>query len=145
MSHTKHSPTMIFLRNAIKESPKTQREIAQDAGFANPNALSMMKTGECKVPISRIPALAEALGIDPELFLKTALREYHAEIWMVIEEQMRPKGNPIHEEILYAYEYASVDGAIPWSKGLGEALSGVFQLASQKHAEETRMSVTVSS
>ncbi len=142
MSHTKHSPTMIFLRNAIEESSKTQREIAQDAGFANPNALSMMKTGECKVPISRIPALAEALGIDPELFLKTALREYHAEIWMVIEELMRPKGNPIHEEILYAYECACEDGPIPWSQALSEALGGVFYLACQKQEEETGKRVT---
>ena len=34
------SPTMVFLRNAIENSPKTQREIARDAGFANANALS---------------------------------------------------------------------------------------------------------
>jgi transcriptional regulator with XRE-family HTH domain len=86
---------MVFLRNAIEESPKTQREIARDAGFANANALSMMKTGECKVPISRIPALAEALEIDAGLFLKTALREYHSEIWMTIEEYMRPKIGPV--------------------------------------------------
>lgn len=135
MSTTKHSPTMIFLRNAIEESPKTQKEIARDAGFESPNALSMMKTGECKVPISRIPALAEALGIEPEPFLKTALREYHAEIWMVIEELMRPKANPLHEEILYAYEYACEDRSIPWSRGLSEALAGVFSLARQKHVE----------
>lgn len=136
MSTTKHSPTMIFLRNAIEESPKTQKEIARDAGFANPNALSMMKNGECKVPISRIPALAKALDIEADLFLKTALREYHSEIWMVIEELMRPKCNPIHEEILYAYDCACVDGPIPWSQGLSEALGGVFFLAGQKYAEE---------
>lgn len=137
MSTTKTSPTMIFLRNAIEESPKTQKEIARDAGFANPNALSMMKTGECKVPISRIPALAEALDIDAGLFLKTALREYHSEIWMTIEELMRPKMLEVHEEILDAYDCACVDGPIPWSQGLGEALGGVFYLAGQKYAEET--------
>jgi transcriptional regulator with XRE-family HTH domain len=134
---------MVFLRNAIEESPKTQREIARDAGFANANALSMMKTGECKVPISRIPALAEALEIDAGLFLKTALREYHSEIWMTIEEYMRPKIGPVHEEILYTYECACLEGPIPWSKALGEALGGVFYLACQKHAEDSKTTVTI--
>lgn len=136
MSPTTHSPTMIFLRNAIEESPKTQREIAQDAGFANPNALSMMKTGECKVPISRIPALAEALGIDPEQFLKTALREYHPEIWMTIEELMRPKLHEVHEEIIEVFEMAHIHGPIQWSEALREALAGVFYLANLKYEEE---------
>jgi len=48
------SPTTNFLRDAIQNSDKTQREIAKAAGFAHANALSMMKTGETKVPISRI-------------------------------------------------------------------------------------------
>ncbi|WP_439524872.1 helix-turn-helix domain-containing protein [Marivita sp.] len=143
MSPTTHSLTMIFLRNAIEESPKTQKEIARDAGFVNANALSMMKTGETKVPISRIPALAEALDIEAGLFLKTALREYHPEIWMTIEELMRPKLHEVHEEIFYAYECACMDGPIPWSQGLGEALGGVFYLACQKHAEETEGKVTI--
>lgn len=142
MSSTTLSPTMVFLRNAIEESPKTQKEIARDAGFANPNALSMMKTGECKVPISRIPALADALEIDAGLFLKTALREYHSEIWMTIEEYMRPIIGDVQEEIIYAYECACIDGPIPWSQGLAEALGGVFYLACQKHTEETKETAT---
>ncbi|GGC10561.1 hypothetical protein GCM10011363_29060 [Marivita lacus] len=52
------SPRSAFLRNTIEQSHKTQKEIARDAGLAHPNVLSMMKTGECKVPIARIPALA---------------------------------------------------------------------------------------
>ena len=138
MSTPKTSLTMIFLRNAIEESPKTQREIARDAGFPNPNALSMMKTGECKVPISRIPALADALEIDAKLFLKTALREYHSEVWMTIEEYMRPKIGPVEEEILDTYSLACVDGPVPWSEDLGNVLMGVFHLAGVRHAKEEK-------
>lgn len=94
------STTANFLRNAIEQSPKTQREIARDAGFAAPNALSMMKTGECKIPISRIPALAKALDVDGHLFVKIALREYQPEIWMVIEDVMHPRLTEFEAEFL---------------------------------------------
>ena len=51
------SPTARHLYDAIEDSSKTQKEIACEAGFASQNMLSMMKTGESKVPISRIPRL----------------------------------------------------------------------------------------
>jgi transcriptional regulator with XRE-family HTH domain len=100
------SPTTNFLRDAIENSPKTQREIAQAAGFAHPNALSMMKTGETKVPISRIPALAAALKVDTKRFLQIAMREYHPEIWMTLEEFTLPSLSPIEEGILETYHIA---------------------------------------
>lgn len=74
---TTTSPTTNFLREAIQNSDKTQREIAKAAGFDHPNALSMMKTGEPKVPISRIPALSAVLEVDTRRFLQIAPREYH--------------------------------------------------------------------
>src|SRR6056297_1733598 len=85
------SPTSSFLRNAIEDSPETQREIARDAGFSSANALSLLKTGECKVPISRIPALAKALDVDGHLSVKIALREYQPESWMVLDDLMRDR------------------------------------------------------
>ena len=132
MSTPHVSPTMVFLRNAIENSPKTQREIARDAGFANANALSMMKTGECKVPVNRIPALAAALDVDTKLFLQIAMREYHPEIWMTIDEFMRPSFSPIEENILETYHLALVDYDIPWSDELKRTLISVFELAAEK-------------
>lgn len=78
------SRTALFLAEAIEHSSKTQREIARDAGFNRPNVLSMMKAGDTKVPIERIPALAKACGADARRFLWIALEEYHPEIWEVI-------------------------------------------------------------
>src|ERR1700739_5161333 len=44
---------------------KTQREIAQEAGYETPNIISMLKRGESRVPLERIPLLSKALGADP--------------------------------------------------------------------------------
>ena len=35
----------------VNGSGKTQREIAQEAGFPNPNIISMFKTGATRLPL----------------------------------------------------------------------------------------------
>lgn len=81
------SPTARHLAEAIENSYKSQREIAQEAGFTHANILSMMKSGDSKVPINRIPKLAAALGIAPSPFINVALHEYHPELHAVLTEQ----------------------------------------------------------
>jgi transcriptional regulator with XRE-family HTH domain len=85
VSRRTSSPTARFLAYAIDYSRKTQREIAEEVGLSA-NSISMMKNGICKVPINRIPALAEACGVDPVTFLKIAMEEYEPEAWTVLHE-----------------------------------------------------------
>ena len=54
---------------------KTQAEIAEEAGFINPNMVTMIKQGATKLPIDRVPALAKALDSDPALLLRLALEQ----------------------------------------------------------------------
>jgi transcriptional regulator with XRE-family HTH domain len=79
------SPTADFLGRAIAFSGKNQREIAQAVGIGKPNMISMMKLGQTKVPIERIPRLADACGVDPALFMRVALREYQPELLDLVE------------------------------------------------------------
>jgi len=61
-----------FVEKRILElrARKSQAEIAHDAGFVNPNVLTMIKQGGTKLPLDRVPALAKALDADPRrLFL----------------------------------------------------------------------------
>jgi transcriptional regulator with XRE-family HTH domain len=51
-----------YIAARIALSGKTQREIAQEAGIASINFISMLKCGKPKVPLARVPALAAALG-----------------------------------------------------------------------------------
>ena len=54
---------------------KTQAEIAEEAGFVNPNMIAMLKSGASKVPLDRVPALATALDCDPAWLLRLALEQ----------------------------------------------------------------------
>jgi hypothetical protein len=79
------SPTAVYLERAIEFSGKTQREICAEVGLPRANALSMMKTGHCKVPVDRIPALAAACGVAPGPFLQIAMEEYHPGAWAALK------------------------------------------------------------
>lgn len=54
---------------------KTQSEIAAEAGFVNPNVLTMLKQGANKVPLDRVPSLAKAVDCDPAWLLRLALEQ----------------------------------------------------------------------
>lgn len=66
-----------FLEKRILELKprKTQLEIATEAGFVQPNMLSMFKNGSNKLPLDRVPGLAKALECDPALLFKLALEQ----------------------------------------------------------------------
>jgi len=54
---------------------KTQSEIAAQAGFVNPNMITMIKQGSNKAALDRIPALARALEVDPAYLMGLALEQ----------------------------------------------------------------------
>ena len=54
---------------------KTQAQIAEEAGFVNPNMVTMVKQGATKLAVDRVPALAMALDCDPALLLRLALEQ----------------------------------------------------------------------
>ncbi len=86
------SPTARFLTSAIRVSGLSQTEIAKRIGYSWPNVISMMKQGQTKVPIDRIPALAQTCGVDERVFLETALAEYQPEVWEVLSHHLQPRG-----------------------------------------------------
>ncbi|WP_206052350.1 helix-turn-helix transcriptional regulator [Nioella ostreopsis] len=54
---------------------KSQRDIAIEAGFVNPNMMSLLKSGRTKMPLDRVPALAKALDCDPRRLFLLALQQ----------------------------------------------------------------------
>ncbi|MGR3271531.1 XRE family transcriptional regulator [Thalassococcus profundi] len=69
-------PTARLIAEAIDTSGKTQREIANEIGFERPNVVSMLKSGEMRMPVERIPAFSRATGIDPHLLTRAAMMEF---------------------------------------------------------------------
>lgn len=78
-----NSRAAILLRNKIEESDLTQREIGAAVGYDNPNVLSMIKRGEAKIPMEKIPALARVLKVDPVHLTRLVMEQ----VW-VNEERM---------------------------------------------------------
>jgi hypothetical protein len=70
---------------------RTQREIARDAGIPSRNFISMMKAGNSKVPLRRVPALAAALDVPVIDLLWRCLQAYEPEVVKILEAVM-PEG-----------------------------------------------------
>lgn len=71
------TPAAIFVRRQTEllAHRKTQKVIAYEAGFVNPNLISMIKNGATKIPLDRVPALARALETDPAHLMRISLEQ----------------------------------------------------------------------
>jgi transcriptional regulator with XRE-family HTH domain len=77
-----------ILTLAIDACPKTQKEIAEEVGFPNPNVITMIKQGKTPLPINRIGPLAKAVGLDPAFLLRLTFQEYYPDTWATLEEHL---------------------------------------------------------
>lgn len=78
-----------YLADKIAAIDKTQRQIAEECGFDNPNIITMFKLGQTKLPINRIAPLAKALEVDPAFLLRLVMYEYMKESWECVENIMQ--------------------------------------------------------
>lgn len=74
-----------FLARHIDASNKSQLEIAAEVGFQRPNILSMIKKGVTNVPVSRVPALATALGLCEHDLLRRVLAENTPDLLAILD------------------------------------------------------------
>lgn len=78
-----------FIRQRVLElkPKKSQGEIAAEAGFTNPNMVTLIKTGASKLPLDRVPAMARALDCDPKRLFFLALHQDGQQSTMVAVEE----------------------------------------------------------
>lgn len=57
------------------KSSKSQLQIANEAGFPNPNMVSLIKNGSSKLALDRVPSMARALECDPAFLLRFTLEQ----------------------------------------------------------------------
>lgn len=68
----------------------TDRDLCTAAGFEQENVLKLIKAGTMRMPLSKVPAFATALELDPTGLFKLALRESDPALLQVIEEVFNP-------------------------------------------------------
>ena len=85
MMNSKARALANYIASRIDASAKTQTEISKEAGFPHPNFLSMIRTGKAKVPIARVPALADALEVPHQELLQRCMEAYQPEVHRVLQ------------------------------------------------------------
>lgn len=79
MAKRPHQDTQLarFIERRVLElrPVKSQIQIASEAGFANPNMISMIKSGASKLALDRVPSMARALECDTAFLMRLALEQ----------------------------------------------------------------------
>jgi transcriptional regulator with XRE-family HTH domain len=57
---------------------KSQRDIAREVGYRNQNMITMLKQGDAKVALDRVPLLAQALEVDEAHLLRLAMEQFYS-------------------------------------------------------------------
>lgn len=80
-----------FLEKRILElrPRKTQRTIAAETGFASVNMLAMIKAGNSRLPLDRVPALAKALEVDGARLFLMAVEQQDNALAIVLRDIFR--------------------------------------------------------
>lgn len=58
---------------------KSQKEVAEQAGFPSPNMITLIKSGASKLSLDRVPAMAKALELDLVVVMMAALKQYYSD------------------------------------------------------------------
>lgn len=75
-----------FVTGRIAVSRLTQKELAKRLGYDKPNIMTMFKQGLTKVPIEKVPKLAELLECDPLMLLQMVMNEYKPAEFQTIKD-----------------------------------------------------------
>jgi hypothetical protein len=67
---------LIMNRTTELSSDISEQEIAHRLGYASAGIVTMFKTGEVKVPLDKIPALAKALRVDVDHLMTLGLAQF---------------------------------------------------------------------
>ena len=92
----------------------------------------MMKAGEMKVPIDRIPGLAAALGVSPFDFIRIAMEEYQPEVWEVLTKTLGAPLTKTEEMLIFALDLADPEEVIEFDDPTGRLVVSVFEYLEQE-------------
>jgi len=87
------SPTLVEQIEAQQAALElSDQDLCEAVGFERNIMLTLIKAGTMKMPLTRVPAFAAALKIDPAALFRSALRESDPALAQVIEQVF----NPLH-------------------------------------------------
>lgn len=85
-THETGSSFSAFLKAAILKSGKSRHELAHLLGYKNPSIVAMFEAGLTRLPLSKVPLLADALGVSRADLMERVLGEYAPHLVAVLED-----------------------------------------------------------
>jgi hypothetical protein len=86
-----HSTTLLAcIESRQTELNITDAELGNALGFEKPNVITLIKTGVMRMPLSKVPALAQALNLPASELLETLMRDTMPEVFEVIQQVYQP-------------------------------------------------------
>jgi len=79
-----------WLRKLREQRGISQRELAKLVGAEYYTFISQLETGRGRVPSDRYEVWAEALGVDPKLFVRTLMRYYDPLTYAILFKDKEP-------------------------------------------------------
>lgn len=92
----------IAKRIDVLRDRKSQKDIAEEAGYANQNMINFLKNGTAKLSFERVVDLAKALEVDPRHLFRLAVAQY-------ISEEALPQLAPFLSAIVSDNELAIIE------------------------------------
>ena len=117
----------LYLTRLLEISEKSQRQIAEECGYPNPNIISMFKKGHTKVPVEKVPAMAKALGVDPADMLRRAMRETMPAVLQTVEDVIGDLMTVNERKILETIRGASKESDPKLDKETEKGLKALFK------------------
>lgn len=121
-----------YLSQQLAVCGKSQREIATEVGYSNPNIITMFKSGATKIPLTKVGAFAKALGVDPAFMLRLVMNEYMPKTWEAIEGILGKDNLMTDQDKAVAMFVRETAGDVPFDlsieenrKALRDAIKGI--------------------
>lgn len=122
-------PVKDILSDAVEASPLSLEEIATRAGMQYPSMLKMILQGVTQVPLARIPALAQGLGLEERAFLLAALQQYHSDIVNMLTKTLHLPGPDVELGLAIMVRLASMQSKPEAAESFRTALEAFLELS----------------
>lgn len=115
------------MQKKLAKSPRSQKEIAAIVGYKNHNMITMLKQGDSKLALDRVPAMAKALDVDPLDLFKIALTQFYDDKAVALLVSIVETGlSPAERKILQIARDASGGSLIELTPEREAQLTDVF-------------------
>lgn len=134
-------PLNVFIQARMRQLPDvTNVMVAEALGYPRPNVIAMLRQGSMKLPISKVPALAQVLEVDPAALLRAVLREYEPAALEVIESTLGAASLLSESEVALVrfvrHQLSEHDVPLVGELATERALAGVLSERLQRHMGE---------